>query len=70
MNLDTYTELIDLVKDMQDKGVHGVFVFKPDCYDTDDAESHPDMIVSTSNDPGVIAALLGNSITQRVVSGD
>ena len=60
MDFTTYNDLLDYAEDMKKRGLIGVIVFKPDCQDSDEQEDYPDIVISTSNDPNVIASLLGN----------
>jgi len=57
----SYKEYVDVVKHAKDQGLVCVLVYKPDARDDDGSGSSiPDMIISTTEEPNVIAAMLGN----------
>jgi hypothetical protein len=58
--MTSYQEYLDLIKEAGQNGLTAVLVFKPDARDDDGSGCQiPDMIISTTNDPAVIEALLG-----------
>jgi hypothetical protein len=59
VDTDYYSALIDLMGIAKVKGLTAVIVFTPG-EDEDCEASSPDMILSTTSDPKVIAACLGN----------
>ncbi len=60
IDADDYKEFVDVVAKAKKDDITCILIFKPDVNaDAGEPES-PDMIVCTSNEPNVIAALLGN----------
>jgi len=60
VDTELYKEMIETVQRAKNSGVECVLVFKPDVQEEQGEPESPDMIVCTSGDPKVIAALLGN----------
>ena len=58
---DVFLEVAGVVARVKEKypSLHSVFVFKPNTREEDDEYDWPDMILSTTDDPKVIAAMLG-----------
>lgn len=57
---DCYQEYLDLIKEAEQNNITCILIFRPDARENGgQGATIPDMVLSTTSDPAVIAALLG-----------
>jgi len=62
VDITDYQDLVDVAKKAKELGLACVIVFKPDCREDEGTSESADMVISSADDPQVIAALLGNLV--------